>query len=252
MLGNAYWPHVCWPTSSGTVAAVLFHRYRDTVPPATASLVSEPLRPPMLRGVSHLAAVALSPLAMWYLMSITDSPRGWVGASIFSVCVILLFGASSLYHFWPKWSERRYLIRRIDHATIFVFIAGVYTPFCLKLLSDAWGIPLLVVVWSLAGIGWVVTVMRPATPRWVRVALYLGMGWVSLVIIPKLIIGEPWQIITGVAVAGAAYSVGALVYGTKRPNLAPAYFGYHEFFHALVVVATGIFYWVIAQYVLTA
>jgi hemolysin III len=222
------------------------------VPPATASPASQPLRPPLLRGVSHLAAVALSPVAMWYLMSIVDGPRGWIGASVFASGVILLFGASSLYHFWPKGSPRRHLVRRIDHATIFVFIAGVYTPFCLKLFGDAWGVPILSVIWSLAGVGWVVTVLRPTTSRWVRVALYLGMGWVSVAAIPKLIIGEPWQVFAGVAAAGIAYSVGAFIYGMKRPNFAPAFFGYHEFFHALVVVATGIFYWVIARYVLAA
>ncbi len=189
---------------------------------------------------------------MWYLMVVSDSPRGWVGASIFGSCVILLFGASSLYHFWPKRSELRHLIRRVDHATIFLFIAGVYTPFCLKLFGNAWGIPILSVIWALGGIGWAVTVLRPATPRWIRVALYLGMGWVGLATIPKLVIGEPWQILVGVASAGVAYSLGAVVYGMRRPNPLPAYFGYHEFFHALVLVATGIFYWVIARYVLTA
>ncbi len=217
----------------------------------SAALALQSTRPPVLRGVFHLVAVALSPVAVWYLVTITDSPRGWVGASIFGASVILLFGASTLYHYWPKVSDRRHLIRRIDHATIFVFIAGVYTPFCLKLFGNAWGIPILSVIWVLGGLGWAMTVLRPATPRWVRVALYLGMGWVGVAAIPKLVIGEPWQVLVGVASAGVAYSVGGLIYGMKRPNLVPAYFGYHEFFHALVVVATGIFYWVITQYVLT-
>lgn len=204
----------------------------------------------MLRGASHLVAAIIAPFAMWYLMAISDSPRSWVSASIFGSCVIMLFGASSMYHFWPKGSNLKPLARRIDHATIFVFIAGVYTPFALKIFGNAWGIPILSTIWALAGIGWLVTVLRPSTPRWLRTSLYLALGWIGLATIPKLVIGVPWQIIALVASAGLVYSLGAVIYGTRRPDPLPAYFGYHEFFHLLVVVATGLFYWAIVQYVL--
>ena len=183
-------------------------------------------------------------------MALSDSPRSLVSASVFGASVILLFGASTLYHFWPKDSGLRPVLRRLDHATIFLFIAGVYTPFALKLFGDAWGISILSTVWALAGMGWLLTVARPSTPRWVRILLYLALGWISVATIPKLVTGVPWQVLAGVAAGGLMYSFGALIYGMKRPNPLPKYFGYHEVFHLLVVVATGLFYWVIARYIL--
>src|SRR3989304_7411759 len=125
---------------------------------------------PRLRGVSHVvAAIVATTLGAPALLLIADSPRAYVGAAVFAASLILLYGTSAGYH-RMTWTPRlRGIAKRLDHAMIFVLIAGTYTPFCLLVPSDAWGISLLSVVWGIAGAGGLLKLAWPGAPRWLSV-----------------------------------------------------------------------------------
>jgi hemolysin III len=198
--------------------------------------------------VSHLVAAIVGLPALVVLLLIAASPRAYVGGAIFGAGLILLFGTSAAYHLLP-WRSLKAGLKRADHATIFVFIGATYTPFCLKVLGDAWGIPLLVAVWSSAALGVVLKVARPDTPRWLGVALYLGVGWLALAAAWPLIHRAP-EVLPGLLAAGLLFSLGSVVYALRRPDPFPRIFGYHEIFHLLVVAGVAINYGLVAGYVL--
>src|SRR3990170_8627368 len=134
------------------------------------------LERPALRGVLHLIAAGLAVAGTVLLLLVADSPSGYVGGAIFASSLMLLYGTSATYHqirWQPNW---RRTVKRLDHAMIFVLIAGTYTPFCLD-VSLAWGISLLSVVWGLAGAGGLLKLVWPDAPRWLSVGLYVSLGW---------------------------------------------------------------------------
>jgi hemolysin III len=205
---------------------------------------------PALRGYLHLAAALVAPYALLLLLSIADSPRGVVSGAIFGASLIILYSTSAIYHLVPWGRRLRAWMQRLDHSMIFIFIAGAYTPFAVKLMSDPWGIPILSVVGGLAVIGFVITVAGLEPPRWIRVGLYLGLGWVGVVAISELAAGLPWQAFALLMTSGILFSLGGVIYATRRPNPFPRVFGYHEVFHTLQVAATAAIYSVVAIYVL--
>ena len=205
---------------------------------------------PALRGYLHLAAALAAPYALLLLILVAESPRAVVGGAVFGASLIVLYSTSAIYHLAPWGQRSRGWMQRLDHSMIFVFIAGAYTPFAIKLMSDPWGVPVLSVVGALALTGFVVTVTGFETPRWVRVALYLGLGWVGMVAISELVAGLTWTALTLLVLSGILFSLGGLAYAIKRPDPFPRVFGYHEIFHTLQVAATGLMYLVVAVYVL--
>ena len=146
---------------------------------------------PLLRGYLHLIAAAVAPFALVFLVLTADSPRGVVGGALFGASLVLLYSTSAVYHLLPIDHRLRGLVRRVDHSNIFLFIAGAYAPFALNLMSDRWGIPFLSVVGGLALVGLVVAVSVPSAPRWVRVGLYLALGWMGIIPISELISALP-------------------------------------------------------------
>lgn len=214
---------------------------------AMSGSIPMPTRP-ALRGVSHLIAALVAPFALVALLLIAGSPRGYVGGAIFGAALILLFGTSAAYHLLP-WPSAKALLKRADHAMIFLFIAATYTPFCLMVLGDGWGIPLLVAVWAAAVLGMVVKIGWPETPRWLGVGLYLGVGWLAVVAAWPLAQRAP-ELLLGLVSAGLLFSAGSVVYAVRRPDPFPCIFGYHEIFHLLVIAGVAINYGMIAGYVL--
>jgi hemolysin III len=205
-------------------------------------------RRPALRGVFHLAAAVVAAFGAAWLLVIADSPAGYVGGTVFAASLMLLYTTSATYHrFYWRAAVRR-ILKRLDHAMIFVLIAGTYTPFCLD-VSLAWGVSLLAVVWSLAGAGILLKVLWPDAPRWLSVGLYVSLGWVAIVAATEVVdqyAGSPLALLlTG----GALYTIGGLVYAMRRPDPWPRIFGYHEIFHALVVAGSAVHYAAIAIYV---
>jgi hemolysin III len=165
-----------------------------------------------------------------------------ISLGVYGVCLILLFSVSASYHRGP-WSPRtRRVWRRLDHATIFLAIAGTYTPVVVNVLRGWPSIVLLVAIWVLAGSGVVVATTGIPLPRWVTVVLYLVVGWTVVFFLPAL--GE--RIHTSgllvLAIGGALYCAGAVVYALKRPQLWPNVFGYHEVFHILVIAASAVYF----------
>jgi hemolysin III len=205
---------------------------------------------PVLRGVFHLAAALAAPAGLVMMLLFAGSPRGYVGAAIFGASLITCYSVSASYHLLP-WSRiLRNVMKRLDHAMIFALIAGTYTPFCLIALGNAWGIPVLCVVWSLAGVGMLLKLAWPDAPRWLSVALYLGVGWLALVAswpIARSLAIEPLLLLV---LGGCLYTVGAIVYAARRPDPYPRIFGYHEVFHVLVVTAGLIHFSVVAFFLL--
>lgn len=233
------------PSRSGAA-----HRAAPSQDPAGASLLPSSAPRPLLRGTLHGAVAMVAPAGLVLLLFLAESPREYVGAAIFATSLILLYATSATYHLVP-WGERpRRVMTRVDHSMIFILIGGTYTPFCLMVVGDAWGIPMLSVVWTFAGLGVVLKVLRPNAPRWLGVGLYLGLGWVGIVAAWPVLNNMAWWGVVLLAAGGACYTVGALVYGRRWPNPSPRFFGYHEVFHALVVAGSLLHFTLIATQLL--
>ena len=206
---------------------------------------------PRLRGVSHQWAFFASLLTGVALVLAAPSGRAALAAAVYAVCVAGLFGASALYHriTWASAAARRRM-RRLDHSMIFLLIAGTYTPFALLALRGALATAILVVVWSAAAGGILLKLLWIDAPKWLVALIYVALGWVALAAFPELIerIGVTATALVGAG--GVLYTIGAVVYALQRPDPAPAVFGYHEVFHALVIVAAALQYAVVAFYVL--
>jgi len=204
---------------------------------------------PRLRGVSHELAFAASTGLGVALVLTAGGGRSLVSALIFASCVALMFGASALYH-RPTWTPRaRSWLARLDHAGIYLLIAGTYTPIGLLVLSKGWAIPVLTIVWTGAIAAILLKLFWVRAPKWLSAALGLALGWVAVVAFPELLKLQAAALVL-LVLGGLLYTLGALVYAFKRPDPVPHVFGYHELFHALVIAAVGCQYAVMAFFVL--
>ena len=211
------------------------------MPNAAAS----PRTKPLLRGVSHEIAAGVALAGLVALVLLASGPRARVGALVYGASLVALFSVSALYH-RANWSPRAYLwMRRLDHSAIFLLIAGTFTPLCL-LLGDPRAHAMLAVVWAGAGLGVLRALVWPRAPRMVATALYLLLGWAALPLVPAMYRALGAGSIALLAAGGLLYSVGAVIYATRRPDPFPRVFGYHEVFHALVIAAAGLHYAVAA------
>ena len=162
---------------------------------------------------------------------------GQVASAVFGVSAALLFGVSALLH-RGTWSPRvEDVLRRFDHANIYLIIAGTYTPVAVLALPTDQGRTLLLIVWSGAIAGVVMRVFWTSAPRWLTTLLYIVVGWVAVFYLPGLIDGAGVLAVTLIIVGGVLYTIGAVVYATKRPNPSPDWFGFHEAFHTFTVAA---------------
>ena len=192
---------------------------------------------PRLRGWLHTGTFPLSVLLGTLLVIFAPAGRGRESAAVFAFTAALLFAVSALYH-RGRWSPRTCaLLKRLDHANIFLIIAGTYTPFSVLLLPPSSARVLLWIVWSGAAIGVVFRAGWVNAPRWLYVPLYVALGWVALAYLPQLLAGGGTLIFVLLILGGAFYTAGALVYGLRRPDPSPTWFGFHEIFHALTVLA---------------
>ena len=209
------------------------------------------LREPV-NGLTHLAAGLLAFVGLVVLL-VTAASVGridqLVAFGVFGVSLISLYAASALYHLLPLSPAGVARLRRLDHMTIFVLIAGTYTPFCLLALDGAWRWGLLALIWALALCGVLLKLLWMDAPRWLSVVLYLGMGWVAVIAAPALFRAVPAEGMAWVLAGGLTYSAGALVYGLKRPNPLPGVFGFHEVWHLFVVAGSACHFWAVLRYV---
>ena len=209
------------------------------------------LREPV-NGLTHLAAGLLAFVGLVVLLATAASAGRidqLVAFGVYGVSSISLYAVSALYHLLPLSRAGVARLRRLDHMTIFVLIAGTYTPFCLLALDGGlrWG--LLGLIWGLALGGVLLKLLWMDAPRWLSVVLYLAMGWVALIAAPALFQAVPAEGMAWVLAGGLTYSAGALVYGLKRPNPLPGVFGFHEVWHLFVVVGSACHFWAVLRYV---
>ncbi|TNY37488.1 PAQR family membrane homeostasis protein TrhA [Thermomonospora catenispora] len=197
---------------------------------------------PRLRGWLHLGAFPLALVAGMVLVALGPTVQARLVAAVYALTSALLFGVSALYH-RGRWSARTEgLLRRLDHANIYLIIAGTYTPFAALVLDGAARAIVLSVVWCGAVAGVLFRVLWVRAPRWLYTALYIGLGWAAAFFVPQFLEGAGWTVATLVIAGGVLYSLGGLVYGLRRPDPSPRWFGFHEVFHALTVAAYALQY----------
>jgi hemolysin III len=205
---------------------------------------------PLLRGWSHQIAFLLAVPAGVVLGLETHTALGRVSAIVYASTVAFMFGVSGIYHrvTWRGAWRRR--MRRIDHAGIYLLIAGSYTPFGLIVLNDEWQVVVLSIVWTGTALAILLRAIWVEAPKWLAAAIAIPLGWVAVIVLPQIVHRLGLTACLLVLVGGILFTAGGLVYALRRPDPAPRVFGYHELFHALVIVAVGLQYGTIAFYVL--
>lgn len=191
---------------------------------------------PTWRGWIHAGTFPVAIVLGIILVVLADGAPAKISTSIFFACSLLLFGTSALYH-RINWSPKvKAIFKRIDHANIFLLIAGSYTPITVLSLPHEKATLLLWLVWGGAGLGILFRVFWIGAPRWLYVPLYLLLGYAALAFIVDFFNANA-VMMTLILVGGVLYSIGAVVYGLKRPNPVPGVFGFHEIFHTLTLLA---------------
>ena len=205
---------------------------------------------PRLRGVSHLGAFCLAVVAAVVIVYLAPAGRASVAVAIYGAALAALFGGSALYHRWPGPARFKPLLQRIDHSTIFVFIAASYTPIAVMVLHGVLVYVILAIAWTGAAAGVAFSLGWIHAPRAVHAASYLLLGWLAVIALPQLVgeLGVAPLVLLGAG--GLLYSVGAVIYASQRPNPWPRTFGFHEIFHALVIAAAAAQYAAVVGWVL--
>ena len=199
---------------------------------------------PRLRGWIHAGSIPLVVAAGAVLVVLSPTVGTKVGSAVFIGSALLLFGVSAIYHLgtWPPavWA----LLRRLDHSNIFILIAGTYTAFAMLLLHGTARTYLLVGIWGGAVLGVLFRVFWTGAPRWLYTPIYIVLGWFAVFFIPDFIDGAQFLSTSGavatlglVVLGGLLYTLGGVVYGLKKPNPRPEWFGFHEVFHAFTILA---------------
>jgi hemolysin III len=208
-----------------------------------------------VNGWLHLVGSVLATIGLVALVVAAGergSLRHAVALGVFGASAVLMFTASALYHLRSR-SSRAALLRRLDHAMIFVYIAGTYTPVCLLVLDGSWAsYTLLGAVWAVAAVGVVRKLLASPGPRGLSTALYVAMGWMGVLAFPALRAAAPPGLLYGLVGGGVLYTVGAMVYLARWPRGRPGVFGFHELWHVFVIAASATHYWAIFRYAVPA
>jgi hemolysin III len=205
---------------------------------------------PRLRGVFHLWAFVVFAALGAVLIATAPGARERIAGAVFGIALALTFGVSALYHRVTWRPAARRVMRRLDHASIYLLIAGTYTPYGLLVLSGAWQFSVLGVVWIGAALAIAQRLIWVDAPKWLAALAGISLGWVGVVAFPQ-IVSETGSAGTALVVAGGLlYTLGAVVYVVQRPDPVPSVFGYHEVFHLMTIAAAACQFAAIAFYVL--
>jgi hemolysin III len=215
--------------------------FAEDLPEAVADGVARVLHRPRARGWIHLYGAVVALVAGAALISVSwavESTLAGLATFAYTATIVAMFAVSGIYHrvYWRNQIARMWM-KRLDHSMIFLFIAGSYTPFALLSMPHHTGMLVLGLVWGGALAGVLLKMFWPTAPRWVGVPLYLLLGWVAAWFIVTIMHGAGVAALVLLAVGGALYSIGGLLYALKWPNPWPTTFGHHEVFHACTVVA---------------
>jgi hemolysin III len=199
-------------------------------------------------GLTHLTGALLSVFGLILLVYQANNTVQTIAFSIYGLSLILLYTASSLYHLLPVSQKIIDILQRLDHMMIYILIAGTYTPFTLLALHGGlkWG--MFSIIWALAFTGIVLKLVWFNAPRWLSTIFYLGMGWLAIVMFPELINDLNMNGIIWIGLGGLSYTIGAVIYATKKPNPFPNVFGFHEIWHIFVLFGSFCHFWSIYQY----
>jgi hemolysin III len=234
--------------ATATLCALAVYRGGVSSPSRTQPALAKPL----LRGVLHQAAFAVSLVIGPLLIMGAEGARRLTAAAVFASSVAACFGASALYH-RVSWRPRpRLWMRRIDHAGVYLLIAGTYTPVCLLALKGTLPLVVLATVWAGVLAAIVLKFMWVAAPRWLAALIGIVLGWASVVLLPQLTARLSPVAVALLGLGGIFYTVGAIIYARRRPDPVPTVFGYHELFHALTIVGVACQYVAIAFFVIRA
>jgi hemolysin III len=191
---------------------------------------------PKLRGWMHAAIVPLTLAAGIVLIALSPTAATRVGSAVYMGSALLLFTVSAVYH-RGRWSPRTWaFLRRFDHANIFVLIAGSYTPFTILLLRGADQAILLSAVWGGALLGVLFRIFWTDAPRWLYIPVYMALGWAAVLYINEFSRAAT-AVLVLIVVGGVLYTLGGVVYGLKKPDPFPSWFGFHEVFHTFTIAA---------------
>ena len=206
-----------------------------------------------INSLTHLAGLLLSVAGMILLLArALEEPTaaGLTGALVFSLGLIGLYSASTVYH-WAKASPPVIArLRTLDHIMIYILIAATYTPICLLALNQLTGGVLLGVIWTLTLTGIILKLVWTSAPRWLYTGLYLGLGWAAITVIYPLIQALPAMAIVLMVSGGLSYTVGAVIYGLKPRRLRVGPFGFHEIFHLFILAGSLLHFLMVYLYVL--
>lgn len=195
-----------------------------------------------ISGLTHFIGILLAITGtVFFILGTTNPFRPWHFGSLltFGIGLILLYTASTLYHWLPLSHKGIRRLKRIDHIMIFVLIAASYTPICLIGMRESWGWPLFITAWSIAFLGIFIKIFWLNAPRWFSTALYLAMGWLVVVAFYPFYLSVPGGAVLWVAIGGLFYTIGGIIYGIKKPDPIPSIFGFHEIFHIFVMLGSG-------------
>ena len=200
------------------------------------------LREPV-NSLTHWGGAVLALIGLIALLIVGwSTPAKIISLAIYGVSLIFLFSASATYHMVQVKDKALEIFRKIDHAAIFVLIAGTYTPFCINAFEGFWKWGMLTIIWSLALIGIIVKVFYIRAPRWLNAGIYLVMGWLALAAAGQMLAALPAWVLTWLIIGGVLYTLGAVVYITKIFNFKPGVFGFHEMWHIFVLFAAAAHY----------
>ena len=205
---------------------------------------------PRLRGMLHLIAFPTTLVLGLLLVAVGQTLAIRLACAVFVLTAGMLFGISAVYHRGTWSPQRAIILRRFDHANIFLIIAGTYTPIAAALLAPRQALTLLAIAWGGALVGVCFRIFWTGAPRWLYVPAYVALGWVAVFYMPQLHAGGGWPVVILLLAGGLAYTAGAVMYALKRPNHSHAWFGFHEIFHAGTLIGFGCHFAAVAAAVL--
>ena len=196
----------------------------------------EPETKPTWRGWIHTCVLPIAIAGGIVLVVLADGLVAKVAAAVFFGCSVLLFGTSAIYHRFNWGVKAKLALKRVDHANIFLLIAGSYTPITLLAIPQQKGLLLIVAIWTVALLGIGFRVFWIGAPRWLYVVIYIAMGWAAVVYLPEFLDANLAMMLL-ILIGGLLYTLGGVVYAMKKPNPVPGHFGFHEIFHSFTVLA---------------
>ena len=205
-----------------------------------------------LSALTHFAGTLLSVAALVLMIifgTIYGKASHVVGFAIFGSSLILLYGASFVYHFIPQKTKAKIILQRLDHAMIFILIAGTYTPLCLTVPQRGWGWSIFGVIWGLAIVGFLLKITGLKIKNYLSVLIYLAMGWLIVIAISPIMQWLDAGAIRWLFAGGIMYSVGCIFFALDNKIPRTTWFGMHEIFHIFVLAGSFSHFWLMLKYV---